>query len=374
MSAYDELAAQVAAHGPFPMPTGDTGPAPMSAERLIEIRLRVEAATPGPWEEHLPYGDSFYAYLNGPYLRGVGTLEFGDGEDAEADRAFTLNARQDVPALLAEVDRLRALAAEQARRPRRFTPLEEAVRNIETAIAPLKGDERAGADMVLAYLRTLTTPGAVTEVDRLSDELTGANLSLYEEELDNARLRLALASAKRGRRELRAQVVELEAQRDRRRARLVALQNDALSMRGSLSPNGEASKVPFELGPTLTPAVDWLINRVAELEVALADATEPDVDGAGRTYQEYNPAPRDLRPGADAARRMIADRQTAEDPHDSPLHHGYALSRDLPRVAEEDPARCLDVHPFTPRDGWRLTCGSCDHAEGAPCHHRGGTS
>lgn len=46
----------------------------------------------------------------------------------------------------------------------------------------------------------------------------------------------------------------------------------------------------------------------------------------------------------------------------------------VPPVSTEDPARCLDVHPFTPRDGWRLTCGSCDHAEGAPCHHRGGTS
>ncbi|MEV5862329.1 hypothetical protein AB0L83_21770 [Streptomyces sp. NPDC052071] len=113
---------------------------------------------------------------------------------------------------------------------------------------------------------------------------------------------------------LRTRVAELEAQRERRRARLVALQNDALSMRGSLSPNGEASKVPFELGETLTPAVDWLINRVAELEADLADATEPDVDGAGRTCEEYYPvpAPRDLRPGADAARRTIRDRQVAE--------------------------------------------------------------
>jgi len=95
-----------------------------------------------------------------------------------------------------------AVLAAQARRPRRFTPLEEAVRNIETAIAPLKGDARAGADMVLTYLRTLTTP----------------------------------------------------------------------------------------------------------------DTT----------------VPRDLRPGAEAARRMIADRQTPEDPHDSPLHRTYETSHDLP--------------------------------------------
>jgi len=41
------------------------------------------------------------------------------------------------------------------------------------------------------------------------------------------------------------------------------------------------------------------------------------------------PATRDLRPGAEAARRMIRDRQ-AEDSHDSPLHHDYTVSRDLP--------------------------------------------
>ena len=53
--------------------------------------------------------------------------------------------------------------------------------------------------------------------------------------------------------------------------------------------------------------------RVAELEAALADATEPDVNGAGRTYQEYNPGSRDLHPGAEAARRMLRKRQDAEE-------------------------------------------------------------
>lgn len=72
---------------------------------------------------------------------------------------------------------------------------------------------------------------------------------------------------------LRAKITEVEAQRDRRRGRLVALQNDDMDMRGSLSPNGEACKVPFELGERLAPAVDWLIGRVAELETAPADQT-----------------------------------------------------------------------------------------------------
>ena len=58
-------------------------------------------------------------------------------------------------------------------------------------------------------------PALRAELDRLSDELTGCSLSLYEEELDTARLRLALASAQRGRRELRARVAELEAQAEK---------------------------------------------------------------------------------------------------------------------------------------------------------------
>jgi hypothetical protein len=77
------------------------------------------------------------------------------------------------------------------------------------------------------------------------------------------------------------EIRRLTAQRDRRRARLVALQNDVLNMRGVLSPNGEERKVPMPLGDALTPAVEWLVNRVAELEAerhstneALSEAAE----------------------------------------------------------------------------------------------------
>lgn len=85
----------------------------------------------------------------------------------------------------------------------------------------------------------------------------------------------------------RDRIAELEAQRERRRLRLIALQNDALSMRGSLSPMGEDRKVPFPLGETLTPAVDWLIARVAELE-ALTPARHQTcrVCGAGYVFGE----------------------------------------------------------------------------------------
>lgn len=94
---------------------------------------------------------------------------------------------------------------------------------------------------------------------------------------------------------LQDRAAELEAQRDRRRGRLVALQNDALNMRGSLAPVDEARKVPFELGETLTPAVDWLINRVAELEedssllAALHAAGVDNWDGYEDAREEVSP-------------------------------------------------------------------------------------
>jgi hypothetical protein len=124
-----------------------------------------------------------------------------------------------------------------------------------------------------------------------------ADLICRAQEQDRTPMGIALAIDAAGRHmtpetaaeveQLRARVAELEAQCERRRVRLVALQNDALSMRGSLSPMGADRKVPFPLGETLTPAVDWLIARVAELE-ALTPARHQTCRacGAGYTYGE----------------------------------------------------------------------------------------
>lgn len=67
-------------------------------------------------------------------------------------------------------------------------------------------------------------------------------------------------------------ITRLASRLARRADRLKALQNDALSMRGSLAPADGDRKVPFELGETLTPAVDWLIARIAELEAGQGTA------------------------------------------------------------------------------------------------------
>ncbi|GAA2946397.1 MULTISPECIES: hypothetical protein [Streptomyces] len=98
------------------------------------------------------------------------------------------------------------------------------LRVIAESIVSSWGDRWAEPDDLVASVAdsgaqlARAVPLVLAEVDRLraevsslSDELTGRSLALYEEELDTARLRLALASAQRGRRELRARVAELEA-------------------------------------------------------------------------------------------------------------------------------------------------------------------
>lgn len=99
-----------------------------------------------------------------------------------------------------------------------------------------------------AELRTL---------DKVEDELTGVSLALYEEELENARLRLALASAQRGRRGLRADClsaeesrgrwraacIEAERERDQLRAQVAALLTERHSTNESLDDAAKALRV-----------------------------------------------------------------------------------------------------------------------------------
>lgn len=74
--------------------------------------------------------------------------------------------------------------------------------------------ERELAEAVAEYGAFPVPVGpAPRTLDVVEDELTGVNLSLYEEELTSERLRWALASAKRGRARLRARVAELLAER-----------------------------------------------------------------------------------------------------------------------------------------------------------------
>lgn len=93
------------AHGPTPEPL-TLGP-----DQLAAIATRAEAATPGPWcTDH-----TWDIYQGAEYVPGVsrwiGEMRRDVANEPFADAEFIAHARQDVPALLAEVDRLRARIA-----------------------------------------------------------------------------------------------------------------------------------------------------------------------------------------------------------------------------------------------------------------------
>lgn len=87
----------------------------MTDEELQAIRTRAEAATPGPWTEGAGTvaGGEVRELVIGPDGRTIIAMAYGGfghpmPDCTREDRAFIAAARTDVPALLAEVERLRA--------------------------------------------------------------------------------------------------------------------------------------------------------------------------------------------------------------------------------------------------------------------------
>ena len=81
---------------------------PPTTQQLDDIEQRANAATPGPW-----CTDSWEIYQGAEFEAGaewIGeTCRSGEMDDGRADAEFVAHARTDVPALLAEVRRLRAV-------------------------------------------------------------------------------------------------------------------------------------------------------------------------------------------------------------------------------------------------------------------------
>lgn len=78
----------------------------MTDEELDEIERRCAAAQPGPWVSYVEGRD---------HVAGSDFVMVGEGDSIEltgatvADQDFIAHARQDVPRLVAEVRRLRAM-------------------------------------------------------------------------------------------------------------------------------------------------------------------------------------------------------------------------------------------------------------------------
>ena len=76
----------------------------LSDQRLSEIKARCEAATLGPWK----------SWIEGRDHSGGSNVITAAGDDIEpsggtaADQGFMAHARQDIPELIAEIERLKA--------------------------------------------------------------------------------------------------------------------------------------------------------------------------------------------------------------------------------------------------------------------------
>ena len=79
-------------------------------DRLDEIRARAEAATPGPWRE-LDAAYGMIVHDTGPDSAQI--IVLADSRFGGPDSTFIAHAREDIPYLLAEIERLRD-AAERA--------------------------------------------------------------------------------------------------------------------------------------------------------------------------------------------------------------------------------------------------------------------
>lgn len=88
---------------------------PMTAEQLAEYAARAEAATKGPWGSHRDLDGVYTVEVNPRVIPGFGSVTEGDvariltreDDKAYANVRFIAMAREAVPALLAEVERLR---------------------------------------------------------------------------------------------------------------------------------------------------------------------------------------------------------------------------------------------------------------------------
>ncbi|MEU6527836.1 hypothetical protein ABZ869_01425 [Streptomyces sp. NPDC046928] len=85
-------------------------------------------------------------------------------------------------------------------------------------------------------------------------------------------------------------LLDAEERIERRRTRLAKAEADLLEMRGLLSPNGGPRRIPaeVEIHEHVAPAVEWLLNRVAELEAAPVTVYRAEHPDSGIVLGHYS--------------------------------------------------------------------------------------
>jgi hypothetical protein len=81
----------------------------LSEKELEEIKNRCKATTPGPWRASIEGRD--HTSASDVILTGDADIAFEISEASPADYDFIAQAKQDVPRLIAEVERLKTLIA-----------------------------------------------------------------------------------------------------------------------------------------------------------------------------------------------------------------------------------------------------------------------
>jgi hypothetical protein len=185
-----------------------------------------------------------------------------------------------------------------------------------------------------------------SELDQARDDVVGACLARWESEQENERLRWALASAKRGRSRLRAEVAALRANAGL--ALPWAASMDDGDLHGFLDDMVSAAMGRWRSDPEVPDR-----TVLADIEKACADWRTPGEGFRSDADEEAAPALSerpvneptaaympvaslrevDVTPQVEKLRSLLAgQRAVLEDPHDSPLHQTYRLSHDLPEA------------------------------------------
>jgi chromosome segregation ATPase len=156
----------------------------LTPERLAEIKARAEKATPGPWTATYEESDQWTSITGAGLFDGghwmvcpeVATTEGEPGEDSD----FIAHAREDVPDLMAEVERLQ--------RER-----DNALRHVDAAVIAQNKERFMKRDAEADAARLLST------VDRLSTELNDAlnDVRGYKEAAENVGRERDVAEAER---------------------------------------------------------------------------------------------------------------------------------------------------------------------------------
>ncbi|MGW7603171.1 hypothetical protein [Streptomyces antimycoticus] len=75
-----------------------------------------------------------------------------------------------------------------------------------------------------------------------------------------------------------AELDRTRAESEKRRVRMAAAEADLMDIRGTLSPNGFPRRVPMELGETIAPVIEWLLDERDELKERVSELGQPTIE------------------------------------------------------------------------------------------------